>query len=35
MTEKIQCDLAIIGAGAGGLSIAAVAAQLDFKRCTD
>lgn len=28
MSETINCDIAIIGAGAGGLSIAAVAAQL-------
>lgn len=28
MSEIINCDIAIIGAGAGGLSIAAVAAQL-------
>jgi pyruvate/2-oxoglutarate dehydrogenase complex dihydrolipoamide dehydrogenase (E3) component len=28
MTELLQCDIAIIGGGAGGLSIAAVASQL-------
>ncbi len=31
MPNKIIYDLAIIGAGAGGLSVAAVAAQLDLK----
>lgn len=28
MSESLQCDIAIIGGGAGGLSVAAVAAQL-------
>ena len=28
MSEMLQCDIAIIGGGAGGLSVAAVAAQL-------
>ncbi len=31
MSELLHCDLAIIGAGAGGLSVAAVAAQLGLK----
>ncbi|CAM2891552.1 dihydrolipoyl dehydrogenase family protein [Legionella worsleiensis] len=31
MNKKINCDLAIIGAGAGGLSLAAGAAQLGLK----
>ncbi|MBA3536096.1 MAG: FAD-dependent oxidoreductase [Tatlockia sp.] len=30
-TNQIKCDLSIIGAGAGGLSVAAVAAQLGLK----
>lgn len=30
-TNQIDCDLAIIGAGAGGLSVASVAAQLGLK----
>lgn len=29
--NQVQCDLAIIGAGAGGLSVASVAAQLGLK----
>lgn len=31
MTQTMECDLAIIGAGAAGLSVAAVAAQLDLQ----
>ena len=31
MTKKIKTDLLVIGAGAGGLSVAAGAAQLGIK----
>ncbi len=31
MTQTIQADIAIIGAGSGGLSVAAGAAQLGLK----